>query len=380
MKFSAILLISLALAGCGGHEEPAKKRPTATPMAVTTATAEGSEWPTVREAVGTVRARVSGSVSSRIMAYVREVRVNQGDRVRAGQLLITLDAKDLDTSVRRAEEARREARSAEAEVESAIRAAKAQFDLAEVTFQRMKDLFDKKSISHQEFDEARARLQLARANHDMAVSRRRQLEAKIEQAEAAVGNASIMRGYAEITAPFAGVVTEKRVEPGNLATPGAPLLIIEQTGSYRLEVPVDESLLPSLRNGQRVEVKLEALARSFEAPVAEIVPSVDPATRSVMVKLDLPGQTGLRTGMSGRARFPGAVSKVLALPASAVRQQGSLQFVFVADQGRARGRLVTTGEHRGGMVRILSGLSEGDSYIHPLPPTLIDGAPVEVSR
>ncbi|MCC6342594.1 MAG: efflux RND transporter periplasmic adaptor subunit [Bryobacterales bacterium] len=380
MKFPAFLLISLTLAGCGGHEEPAKKRPTATPMAVTTVTAEGSEWPVVREAVGTVRARVSGSVSSRIMAYAREVRVNQGDRVRAGQLLITLDAKDLDTSVRRAEEARREARSAEAEVESAIRAAKAQLDLAEVTFQRMKDLFDKKSISHQEFDEARARLQLARANHDTAVSRRGQLEAKIEQAEAAVGNASIMRGYAEITAPFAGVVTEKRVEPGNLATPGAPLLIIEQTGSYRLEVPVDESLLPSLRRGQRVEVELDALSRALEAPVAEVVPSVDPATRSVTVKLDLPGLTGLRTGMSGRARFPGAVSKVLALPASAVRQQGSLQFVFVADQGHARGRLVTTGEHRGGLVRILSGLSEGDSYIHPLPPTLIDGAPVEVSR
>ncbi|MCC6368861.1 MAG: efflux RND transporter periplasmic adaptor subunit [Bryobacterales bacterium] len=380
MKFPAFLLFSLIFVGCGGHEEPAKKQAAATPMAVTTVTAAASEWPTSREAVGTVRARVSGSVSSRIMAYVREVRVNQGDSVRAGQLLITLDSKDLETSVRQAEEAQREARSAEAEVESAIRAARAQLDLAEVTFKRMKDLFDKKSISHQEFDEAQARLQLARANHDMAVSRRKQLEAKIEQEAAAVRNASIMRGYSEITAPFGGVVTEKRVEPGNLATPGAPLLIIEQAGLYRLEVPVDESLLPSLRRGQRVEVVLEALDRTLQAPIAEIVPSVDPATRSVTVKLDLPGQTGLRTGMSGRARFPGAASKVLAAPASAVRQQGSLQFVFVADQGRARGRLVTTGEHRGDMVQILSGLSEGDAYIHPLPPTLADGAPVEVSR
>ncbi|MCZ2146405.1 MAG: efflux RND transporter periplasmic adaptor subunit [Bryobacterales bacterium] len=380
MKFSAFLLISLTLVGCG-REEPAKKQTAAaTPMAVTTVTAEGSEWPTVREAVGTVHARVSGSVSSRIMAYVREVRVNQGDSVRAGQLLITLDSKDLDTTVRQAEEAQREARSAEAEVESAIRAAKAQLDLAEVTFKRMKDLFDKKSISHQEFDEAQARLQLARANHDMAVSRRKQLEAKIEQAAAGVRNASIMRGYSEITAPFSGVVTEKRVEPGNLATPGAPLLIIEQAGSYRLEVPVDESMLPSLRRGQRVDVELEALDRALQAPIAEIVPSVDPATRSVTVKLDLPGQGNLRSGMSGRARFPGAVSKVLAVPASAVRQQGSLQFVFVADQRHARGRLVTTGEHRGGLVQILSGLSEGDAYIHPLPPTLADGAPVEVSR
>jgi RND family efflux transporter MFP subunit len=291
---------------------------------------------------------------------------------------LTLDSKELDTAQRQAEEAQREARSAEAEVNAAIAAAKAQLDLTQTTFRRMRELFEKRSISNQEFDEAQAKVRLAEARLEMAQAKRKQLEARISQSGEAVKSAGIMRDYSQVTAPFAGVVTEKRVEPGNLATPGAPLLLIEQAGAFRLEVPVDESLLGGLKRGQRIEVLLEALDRTLMAPVAEIVPVVDAATRSVTVKLDLPAVANLRSGMSGRARFAGGVGRALVAPASAIRSEGSLQTLFVADGGVARSRMVTLGDRRSDQAQVLTGLAEGERVITPIPVALRDGDRVEV--
>lgn len=375
-----IVLIGTALlAACGHKEDLAKKAAAPAPaVSVQVAKVATAEWPTSREVVGTVRARNTASVSARIMAYVREVRVSQGDTVRAGQVLITLDSKDLDTARRQAMEAQREAQSTEAEVESAIRAAKAQRDLAQVTFERMKGLFEKKSISNQEFDEAQARFRLAQANVEMAEAKRKQLEARIAQAHEQVQSAGIQQTYTQITAPFAGVISEKRVEPGNLATPGAPLLMIEQVGSYRLETPLDESLLPTVKRGAAVEVQLEALDRTVRAMVSEIVPAIDAATRTVTVKLDLPGVANLRSGMSGRAKFGAGAERVLLAPAAALRNEGSLQVAFVVEGGVARTRMVTLGERRDDMVRILSGLNEGEQVVSPIPSDLRDGSRAEV--
>src|SRR5208283_4323653 len=123
--------------------------------------------------------------------------------------------------------------------------------------------------------------------------------------------AGIMRDYAKLAAPFSGVVVTRTVEPGNLATPGAPLLTIEQDGLYRLEASVDESKLPSIHVGQAVEAVIEASGRKLNARVSEIVPSVDPASRTDVVKLDLPAAPQLRTGMFGRAFFPLGTQKVV---------------------------------------------------------------------
>jgi len=370
----------LALAGCGHKDAPAppKTAPSTTAHSVSAVSASAVEWPVIREAAGTVRARTLASVSSRIMAYVREVHVQQGDAVRAGQVLLTLDTKELDSAQRQAEEAQREAKSMDAEVNGGIAAAKAQLDLAQTTFRRMRDLFEKRSISNQEFDEAQAKVRLAEANFEMAQAKRNQLEARIAQSAEAVKSAGIMRDYTQVTAPFAGVVTEKRVEPGNLATPGAPLLIIEQSGSFRLEVPVDESLLATLKRGQRVEVQLEALDRTLTASIAEIVPVVDASTRSITVKFDLPAVANLRSGMSGRARFNNGIARVLVIPSNAIRSDGSLQTLFVIDGGVARSRLVTIGDRRGDQAQVLTGLAEGERVISPLPATLRDGDRVEV--
>src|SRR5581483_9551089 len=141
--------------------------------------------------------------------------------------------------------------------------------------------------------------------------------------------------------PFAGVVTEKQVELGTLATPGAPLFTIEQAGALRLEVAVEEGQLTATRVGQAVTVQLDALARTISGRVSEIVPSVDPAARAITVKIDLPGIPQLRSGMYGRAQFARGTRQVAAVPASAVSSYGQVQSVMVVQNGVARTRLVT---------------------------------------
>ena len=175
------------------------------------------------------------------MGYVREMKVNAGDRVSAGQLIAVLDARDLEAGVQQASAGVVEAQSAIPEADNGIAAAKANLELTQVTYKRMKDLYDQRSISNQEFDEMTSRLKLAQANYETALARRKQLDAKIKQAESVRNSAEITRGWAEIRAPFAGVVTEKRASAGDMAAPGTPLLTIEQAGAYQLEVPVEEA-------------------------------------------------------------------------------------------------------------------------------------------
>ncbi len=376
---SFLLTSVLLLTGCSSHE-PTDAAAKSSPVAVQAITTAPAAWPNVYEATGTVRARTAAVISSKVMGYVREVRVSAGDRVREGQLLVALDARDLDAGYRQAEAAQAEARSAVPEADNAVAAAKANLNLAQATYKRMKDLFDKDSISNQEFDEVTAKLKLAQSGYEMAVARRTQLDSKIAQAGQALASAEVMRSYAQLTAPFAGTVTAKTVDPGVLAAPGIPLLTIEREGAYRLEATVEESKLPLIRAGQPVTVVLDAIGRPIEGRVSEIVPSIDAASRTFIVKIDLPAIAGVRSGLFGRARFGFGTRQVLAVPAGAVTERGQLSSVFVADGGRARARFVTLGQRSQDSVEILSGLNPGEQVIFPAPPSLADGASVEVRQ
>jgi RND family efflux transporter MFP subunit len=314
------------------------------------------------------------------MAYVREVSVQVGDNVREGQDIVKLDAQDLDSNVRRAEAAEAEVRSAFPEADNGVAAAKAGLDLAQSTFKRMEELASKRSISNQEFDEASARLKQAQAGYDMAQAKRKQLDSRLAPVQEEIRAAKIMVDYTRIAAPFAGVVTAKSVEQGNLAAPGAPLLTIEKEGAYRLEASVDESKLPLVRAGQPVEVELEAVDRRLAAHVSEIVPAVDAASRAYTVKIDLPAMADLRSGMFGRAWFPMGARKVVTVPASAVTERGQLQSVFVIEDGCARNRLVTTGQRQQDGVEVLSGLTQGEKVVSPVAAGLVDGTRVEVRQ
>ncbi len=373
----ALTLAAMALLGCG--EKPAQKPvvQVSTPVSVNTVDATSETWPQLYDAPGTVQARVSTVVSARFMGYVRDVRVQIGDRVRQGQPLITLDTRDLDIGSRKSVAAREEVKTAIPEADSAVAAAAANLDLAQVTFGRMQELFRKKSISNQEFDEASAKLKAAQAAYGMAQARRVQLNSRLSQAEEEVRATEVARTYAEITAPFAGVVVAKGVDVGTLAVPGSPLLTLEREAGYRLEAPV-ESRVATIRPGQPVQVLLDGADKALEARVTEIAPSVDPASRAYIVKIDLPAGPNIRSGLFGRATFELGSRRVLAVPAAAVVEHGQLQSVFVAEGGVARARLITTGAKSKDGMEVLSGLEPGEKIIFPLPRGLADGAKVEV--
>ncbi len=380
MKNKSLWLIpfALGLAGCSEPPSEATSGTKAPPIAVSAVTVAEQQIPSIYEATGTVRARTSTVIAAKLLGYVREVKVQTGDRVKEGQLLVTLDARDLDVNSRKAEAALDEVRSSIPEADSAVAGAKANLDLAQTTFNRMQELWNKTSISHQEFDEASAKLKAAQSAYEMARARRAQLDAQAARVQQDIRSTEVARSYAEITAPFAGVVTAKSVDPGTMAVPGAPLLTVEREGAYRLEASVDESHLAAIRVGQPVSVKLDGIDRTLDARVSEIVPTVDAASRSYTVKIDLPTAPGLRSGAFGRASFSLGSRSPLTIPAGAVTERGQLQSIVVAENGVAHTRLITIGQKVKDQVEVLSGLSAGEKVIFPVPPGLADGAAVEV--
>ena len=372
-----VVLAAAALSGCGGERPASRKAEPLPPVGARVVKLAEETVPDIYEATGTVRARVSSVLAARVMGYIREVRVQAGDTVQPGQVIAVIEAREIDSGLKQAEAARDEARNAVPEADNAIAAAKAQLELAQATHRRMKSLFEQKSITQQEFDEVEAKLRMAQANHEMALARRAQLEQKIRQAESAVAQAATMKGYMEITAPFRGVVVERKAKPGMLAAPGMPIAVVEQASGYRLEANVEENRVKAIRPGTAVEVTIEALGQTMPGRVEEIVPALDPGSRSFTVKIPVAGPM-LRSGMFGRARFAMGEKKALMVPSAAVVRQGQVEQVFVVADGVAKLRLVTTGARRGDRVEVLTGLSAGEVVVSPVPANLRDGSRVEV--
>lgn len=383
--FSSKILIPLApaallLTGCGS--QPAEKKTAAQgpAIAVNLVEVRPAAVAAVYEATGTVRARTTSVLSARIMGYIRSVGAQAGDTVRAGQTVAVIDAKEIDDAVAQAKAGVAEARAAVPEVENAIAAAKAQLDLATSTLKRMQSLYDQKSITSQEFDEVQAKHRMAVANHQMAVAKRSQLQAKIAQAESGLAQASVNKAYTEVKAPFTGIVIERKAEPGMLAAPGMPILVIEQAGAYRLEAAVEESRIAAVKTGSKVKVRLDSLDREIEARVSEIVPAMDPVSRTFTARIDLPGSPLIRSGLFGRAIFPAGEKQALVAPEASIRTQGQIQSVYVADGGTARARLIKTGAKVEGGYEVISGLMPGDRIVTNPPAALTDGSKIEVRQ
>jgi multidrug efflux pump subunit AcrA (membrane-fusion protein) len=145
-RVSIVIAGAALLIGCGGSDAPKSASANETPaVSVRTVTVSETPVPSYYEATGTVRARSAAVLSAKVMGHIREVKADVGDRVRAGQMLVVLDSRDLEAGYLQAEAARNAARSAMPEVENAIASAKANMDLADVTFRRMSGLFEKKS-------------------------------------------------------------------------------------------------------------------------------------------------------------------------------------------------------------------------------------------
>jgi RND family efflux transporter MFP subunit len=298
---------------------------------------------------------------------------------------VTLDPRDIQAEKGRAEAASRSAAELARAADADVHAAESALGLARATHDRMAVLHAKKSATAQELDQAVAALRAAEAQSTSARSRLAAADAARLAAQATAEAATITATYAELLAPFDGVVTERRADPGSMAMPGSPLLTLEDPATYRLEVQLDEARAASVKTGQIISVRLDNAPHGgapdgsdgrMDGRVAEIA-RVDPASHSFLLKIDLPPSATVRSGLFGRARFPGAPRHALTVPASSLIKRGQLTFVYRVDtDGRARLRplsIATPGQDR---VEVLAGLREGDEIVTRPPPSLTDGARV----
>jgi len=350
--------------GCSEKAGPAGEPGRRTITGVETAAASLRTMPEEISAPGTVKALRIGAVSSKAMGTVTSMTVREGQRVKKGQTLLTIDDSDIAEKAAAAEAGLKEARYG---LESARKTA----ELAEATYQRYSKLFEANALSRQEFEG----ITLQR---DTAALNLAAMEETVKRAEAAAAEARVYRGYAKVAAPFDGVVSEKRIEVGSMAAPGVPLIIIEDDSAFVLEASLDGRHAGYVRAGTGISATISG--RQYPATVTEVVPSIDPATRTFLVKASIKGE-GLRTGLYAKVAVPGAPRRSLVVPASSIVARGQLTGVYtVDDRGVVSYTLVRAGARRGDEVEILSGLREGDRIISKGTASAFDGGLLEKAK
>lgn len=332
----ACLVSILFFAGCEAKREVPKPGASGLPPAsVRLQAVSKKSRPATEEVVGTVRAKLRANVEARVGGRIRELAVVLGQRVKAGDLVVRLEAP---------------------EVVARLDQAEAALDQAERDWKRVSALFEQQTV--------------ARGEYDAAQSRRL-------QAKGAVAEAKAMREYLDILAPFDGVVTKKWLDVGDLAAPGKPLVSIEDPASLRLEAEVPEGIAASVQPKARLGVRVDGMVSPLVGTVAEIAPEADPLSRTVLVQVDLPPEPGLRSGRFARLVVPVGVTQALFVPASAIVKRGQLEMLFVVQDRRAHLHLVKTGRQTDGQTEILSGLGEGEVVVAEGAAQLSDGQPVE---
>ncbi|MFO1511847.1 MAG: efflux RND transporter periplasmic adaptor subunit [Verrucomicrobiota bacterium] len=336
MKGRIFIAVGLAvvLAGCGRKSEhsQAPVLPTAT---VHVELVQSKTRVATEEVVGTVRAKLRSVIEAKVSGRIEQLLVVPGQQVKAGEQLVVVDAREVQARYDQAVALRQQ---------------------AEADLKRLTTLFEQKILSQAEFDNAQARARVAIAG---------------------VAEAETMLGYTKVTAPFAGVITRKHADVGDLATPGKPLLEMEDSTALRLEADVPEAVVGKLTLGDKLPVRISAVGKELEGVVSEIAPAADPNSRTFLVKLDLPSTAGLRAGQFGRVAMPVGETTALRVPTSAVVQRGQMEIVFIVIDGKAQLRLVKTGKRIGGEVELVSGVSAGEKIVVENVGGLLDGQPVE---
>lgn len=359
--------LGISIAGCSDKRVAENARPEVVSNLATVA-AQKTSVPDWLEAVGTVQAARKSTVASQTSGNIVEIRAREGDRVGNGQILAVID----DTQQRAA---LAQASAAMAAAKQQVSLADSQLALTEATKNRYEQLYAKKSVSPQEFDEVNARYQAASAQRDFARAEQERAGASLTQAQTALG-------YTQVRAPFAGVVTQKLADVGTLASPGTPVFEVEDTNRYRLEATVDENNMGFVRVGIRVAVNIDSLGRrDISGTVAQIVPVADPASRSFVVKIELPPDARIRAGLFGRARFLRGRRDALLIPRTATFERGQLQGVYVIGPGGiASLRYVTIGASSNDQVEVLSGLQEGEKLVAAPEGRELGGKQIAISR
>lgn len=334
----ALIVLLLYIQGTiGGH----KVQPGIVPLGTTetttlsTVTVEKRQVDDIVDWPGTVRSHSVANVAPKVMARVLEVRVSAGTAVKQGDVVAVLDDRELRS---RAEQAR-----------AALAAAEAQAGQADSDLRRARMLIQKQATTPQDLEAAESRAKATRA--------------QVAQARDGLAEVQVALGETSVRAPFDGVVAERLVDPGDMAAPGKPVVVIHDPQTLRLEADVGERCTAPLAVGQEIPVRLDSLQREITARIEVIAPVADPQSRTFLIKAALPPQPDLRAGIFGTLRVTCGTHPALLIPAAAVMRSGQLESLRVVVEGGPRTRNVRTGKTYGDQVEVLSGVLEGEKVV-----------------
>jgi RND family efflux transporter MFP subunit len=316
---------------------PASKQPVAEESAAGLATqkVEAQMVPAVTEAVGTVQAEQVAAVTSRVVANIVDMRVAAGQQVTSGETLVVLDDRDLRHRLEQAQDAVRSAEATQAQAQS--------------DYKRDKPLFDQQVITAYDFEHTQTNLKTAEAN--------------LHRLQQAVRETEVSLSYAVIRSPFSGVVVDKLANLGDLAAPGKPLLTMYEQGRLWLEANVPEDLMGHVRLNELLTFRIDALSREMRGRVVQIIPSSDPASRTVVARVRLGDTKDILPGMFGRLLIPMKSEELLSVPAAALIRAGQLTMVDVVREARIERRTVQLGRTMGDRFEVLSGLAAGETVV-----------------
>lgn len=305
-------------------------------------------------ASGQVESSKSAIISTRVMGYITSIMVKPGDRVRQGQLMITLNGNDVLAK-------KGQARAMVVEAEAALK--DAQKDV-----ERYTQLYQQQSATAKELENITLHYQSIKSKAEAANQMQREAEA--------------MLTYTNIAAPFSGIVTHKYINEGSLANPGMPLLVVEQQEAFRVTTSIDESEIGNVSPGVDAKITLKSNGRRLQGRVSEISPSANPVGRySIKVSLSGVEAKDLYSGMHVNVEIPsagaGESEEKILVPYDALVHKDQLTGIYtVSENNTALLRWITAGRTYGKDVEVLSGINENESFILSADGKLYNGIPV----
>ncbi len=354
-RITILLLSSLFLLSCGKEQKVLSDTAAPITVKVSGTTAE-SQSPFVT-ASGKIEAEKSANVSTRMMGYVTRVHVKVGQKVNAGQLLVSISNTDLQAK--------------KAQVDASILQATAAFNNAKKDYDRFVALFAQQSASQKELDDMTSRYEMAKAGLEGAKQMRNEVQAQFS--------------YSNITAPFPGEVTNTFVKEGDMANPGMPLLSVEGASHLQVTAMVSENDIVSIKNGMAANVIVKSTSERINGIVTEVSQSAKNTGGQYLVKVNLEKTpTTVLSGMFVNVQFPVALQRQttntqVLVPISALVYQGQLTGIYTVNENKiATLRWLRVGKKFGNQVEVLSGLAANESYIISADGKLYNGAKVSV--
>jgi len=355
-KTYTILTLSVALlvASCGSKEKTSVVDNTPA-ITVKTSQVEANTNNPFLAVSGKIQAANSADLSTRMMGYVNKVYVNVGDKVRKGQLLVSINNADLQAK--------------RAQVNANITEATAAFNNAQKDYNRFKNLFADNSASQKEMDDMTANFEMAKARLESANQMKNEINAQFT--------------YSNITAPFSGTITSKNVEAGNMANPGVPLISMEKPGNFEVMAMVPETEISAIKNGVLVDVLVKSINQTIKGKVVEISTSAKNTGGQYLVKIELDKtDANILSGMFTTVKFPierKATSSMVLIPTDAIVTNGQLSGVYtVSASNTALLRWLRLGRTFGDQVEVLSGLRADEAYIVSAEGKLFNGAKITI--